>query len=679
MLLGATFNRSLWREIGTVISNEARALYNQGISGLFYFAPNINLFRDPRWGRGQEVPGEDPYLSGQYGIEYVKSMQSGQDPRYLKVATVAKHFADYDVEGNVAPATPRKSFDAIVSEQDQVNYYWAPWRMVVENTELQGIMCSYSSVNGLPNCANEQWLNGIVRGQWFFDGVIFSDGGGISDDAFTQYINETYGGLNPQQQCRTALDAGCDVDLGNYFALHLTSAVQSGLVTEKDLDVAVSRLFTRSFRLGKFDFASPPFYNTFGPEYVDSPFNRRVAQTAAEQGIVLLKNADNILPIRMNASSKLKLAFIGPHLNITQRMLGSYRGANTLVDSHSPLQAMQRYIADNGLSEQISLQYAEACDIVCNDTSDFADAVSMAKDNDVVIVFLGLYAVQYSDEVPYGNIYDAARESEGCDRTNLTFPNEQLSLLQQLSAVNGHIVLVLFNSSPIDLSWPKANVPGIIQCFYPGELGGDALVNILMGQISPSGKLPITVYSNEFVQNREIENMDLSADGGITYRYFEGEAVYNFSHGLYYTNFSFDYVDDGERVKFVSTEEMADLWAQPRGVGDVSFVVTVTNVGAMASDCVVTGFVRNEEREDGQPQIALFDFEKVFVRKGESVNVTLSVSPYAMTSVDKRGHERVVSGAYEVLVGDYMNGNYVGFQLVLQGQEQTVTHLPLTK
>merc|ERR1711971_371770 len=147
------------------------------------------------------------------------------------------------------------------------------------------------------------------------------------------------------------------------------------------------------------------------------------------------------------------------------------------------------------MSQHISLEFAEACDIVCNDTSGFADAVSMAKENDVVVVFLGLYAVQYSDEVPYGNIFDAARKSEGCDRANLTFPNEQLALLQQLRAVNSEIILVLFNSSPIDLSWPKANVPAILQCFYPGELGGDALVNILMGEISPSGKLPITIYS----------------------------------------------------------------------------------------------------------------------------------------------------------------------------------------
>eukprot|EP01084_Bolivina_argentea_P150739 263220_1 len=347
LLLGASFNRSLWANIAKVMSTEGRALYNQGVAGLFYLAPNLNLFRHPLWGRGQEVPGEDPYVVGQYGIQYIRNMQIGEDMKYLKLVLVAKHFADYDSEGN--NGIRRGSFNAIVNDKDQIEYYLFPFREVIKYTNLQGIMCSYNNINSIPSCANDFLLNKLVRSEWGFDGVIFSDGGGIGDDAFTQYINKTYNGSNPEQQCRVAMEGGCDFNLGNYYPLHLPSAVEKDIVTEDMIDIAVERLFERSFNLGTVNYISPPIYDEYGYESVDSEFNRKLAMNAAEQGIVLIKNEDNILPIKLKDNNKLNIAFIGPHFNITQYMLGSYRGANTLVDWHSPYQAMMNYIAQHQL------------------------------------------------------------------------------------------------------------------------------------------------------------------------------------------------------------------------------------------------------------------------------------------------------------------------------------------
>ena len=592
-------------------------------------------------------------------MEYVNAMQHGEDTRYLKTVCVAKHFADYDVEGNVPPAVPRKSFNAIVSDQDQVEYYWPAWQTTIENTGLQGIMCSYNNINGIPSCGNDLFLNGVVRNEWMFHGVIFSDGGAIVDDAFTQYVNGTYDGYNPQQQCRVAMEGGCDLNLGNFYPQWLPSAVQKGIVSESDIDLAVSRLFTRSFMLGKYDYVNPPYYNKYGPEYVDNEFNRKLAMNAAEQGIVLLKNDNNILPVKVPTNGKIDIAFIGPHFNITQYMLGSYRGANTLANKHSPYQAMMNYINDT--NNKVSLDYAEGCDIVCNTTSGFEEAITMAKNKDYVFVFLGLYGVQYSPEVPYGLIWDAARESEGCDRVNITFPNYQLDLLRNISAVNDNVILVLFNSSPIDLTWPKENnnVQGILQCFYPGELGGDAFVNIIMGVTAPSGKLPITVYPEEFLVNRSIEDMGLSSNGGITYRYFDGPMVYPFAYGLYYTKFTYDYIDE-----MVERTKMFD------GINEMGFTVKVTNVGNVNSDCIVLGFMKYEQPQEGDPNIKLFDFEKVYIKAGESVNATLSVSPDTLGRVDTFGRKVIKSGdEYRLFIGDYMNGLYRDYRLVVNGDD----------
>ena len=292
---------------------------------------------------------------------------------------------------------------------------------------------------------------------------------------FTAYLQSVDNGKTDNLlRSKIAIEGGCDANIGDVYVSYLYAAVQQNYTTEEVVDRATYRFLERTIQLGLIDFPGP-YYNTYGPERVDSPRNRDLALKAAQQGIVLLKNQMNVLPLKRDKS--IKYAFIGPHYNATQYMLSSYVGTNTLVNSHSPYQMAK--------AQGLNVVGVEGCDLGCTDTSGFSAAVSAAKDADVVVVFLGLEPLNFA-----GNpTYSEAVEAENCDRENITFPGKQLSLLQQVYAANSKTILVLFNGSPIDLTWPKKNLNGIIESFYPGELGGDALLSVLFGDISPAGKV----------------------------------------------------------------------------------------------------------------------------------------------------------------------------------------------
>eukprot|EP01084_Bolivina_argentea_P263562 446130_1 len=324
LLLGATFNRTLWAQIGAAISTEARAFANiQGLTGLFFNAPNINLLRDPRWGRGQEVPGEDPYLTGQYVMEFGRNFQYGEDEKYLKAVPITKHYADYDQEGNYGIG--RMSFNANVSMQDQVEYYWPAWRTAIQSGGIQGIMCSYNAVNNLPSCGNDYFINQVARDEWGYDGFVYSDCSAIGDGAFTQYVKTQYPNASGTeihlQTVRIAIEGGCDVNCGNknpVYAQYLQESVENGITSENDIDIASKRLWKQVFNLGKLDYNPPSYYTTYGADKIDCIQHRNIAQTAAEQGIVLLKNENNLLPLSKTSVSGKSIAIIGPHANSTR-------------------------------------------------------------------------------------------------------------------------------------------------------------------------------------------------------------------------------------------------------------------------------------------------------------------------------------------------------------------------
>ena len=451
------------------------------------------------------------------------------------------------------------------------------------------------------------------------------------------------------------MEGGCDVNCGSFYVANLPTAVQQGVVSEADIDQAAGRLYTQSFNLGLLDYPGP-VYNNYGPDKVDSKYHRELALSAAQQGIVLLKNDKNILPLK----TSIKVALIGPHANATQDMLSIYRGTNNLVNSHSPYQAIK--------ARGISATYTQACDISCNSTDGFANAVTAAKAADVAIVFLGLHP---------GQGYTPAREDEGWDRLNITFVGEQLTLLKQIFTANAQTILVLINGGPIDITWPKANIPAIIESFYPGELGGDAIASILFGDVSPAGKLPITIYDVSLTQARPtIMDMSLRNNGGITYRYYQGTPLYPFGYGLSYTTFTYKNYTNTQERKCVDAGLIGNL-KEGEITDETGFIVQVTNTGKMASDCVVLGFVTSDN--DDAPPIKLFDFQRTFVEPGQSVNVTLSISPYSISLVNKVGHERIVPGDYKLLLGDYQNNNFVQVDICIDGEEYSILNLPEIK
>ena len=414
------------------------------------------------------------------------------------------------------------------------------------------------------------------------------------------------------------------------------------------------------------DYNPPSYYtniNAYGYQQIDSAEHRALALSAAEQGIVLLKN-NGILPLSSNGNGK-SIAIIGPHGNATVDMLSNYHGTNILVNSNSPYEA---FMASGGYK----VTYSMGCDYGCNSTAGFTEAVTAAKNSDYALVFLGLHPSHCNDNVNRG----AACEAEGWDRNTIDLPSNQTLLLQEVFNVNKNTILILINGGTSNISWAKNNVPAIIEAFYPGELGGVAIRNIVLGNTAPAGKLPVTIYDASFMKSRNsIMDMSLSDNGGITYRYYTGTPLYSFGFGLYYTNFTYKYYNNSID-KHIDTKVMADFYRNGYYFyksDATSFVVEVTNTGKVASDCVVLGFVTSNDPD--APLIKLFDFQRTFVDVGQSVNVTLSITPESISITNKYGNERIVPGKYNLFIGDYQNNNYIKTHLIMTGKEESIFNL----
>lgn len=570
------------------------------------------------------------------------------------MSATLKHYADYDIEGGNYNITSRLAFNAIVTEQDQVEFYWPVWRDIIISTDPKSIMCSYPSINGIPACSNNYFMNEIARNQWGFNGYIMSDGGALNDEAQTIYVESNNNGINNNLwRAQNTLKSGCDTNSGYIYPSYLNQSYHEKYITINDIEIALKRWLTISFMLGNMDDPGP-YYNNYGPDMIDTEYARKLSLNAAQQGIILLKNENNILPLKRDNS--IKYAFIGPHFNVTIDMLSNYRGDNEIVYKHSPYQI--------GIKQGINIKYSMGCnDVSCNSTNGFNEAISLSKQSDFVIIFLGLY--------PKGDKSDGL-EAESYDRYNLTFPGYQLDLLKQCYNVNKNIVLVMINSSPIDLTYPKLNIPAILYSFYPGQFGGDAIISILYGDISPSGKLPYTIYNTSIVSDRNITDMSLSNNYGITYRYYQKEPVYPFGYGLYYTNFSYIYYNDSSLLTIDSNDFVENI-----NDSGIVYKVGVKNIGNMDSDCIVLGFVDLDNINgvnDGNPKIKLFDFQRIFVKIGQTVNVTLTIELKQISLTNKLGIERIIPNKYKLYIGDYRNNNFITTHLNIVGNLQIISN-----
>ncbi|KAE8671268.1 Beta-xylosidase/alpha-L-arabinofuranosidase 2 [Hibiscus syriacus] len=502
----ASFNATLWEAIGRVVSDEARAMYNGGTAGLTYWSPNVNIFRDPRWGRGQETPGEDPVLAGTYAAFYVRGLQGGDGDR-LKVAACCKHFTAYDLDN--WHGVDRFHFNAKVSKQDIEDTFDVPFKMCVQDGNVASVMCSYNEVNGIPTCADPNLLRNTVRGQWKLDGYIVSDCDSVGVFYNTQHYTAT-----PEQAA-----ASLDLDCGPFLAQHSEDAVKQGLLKEVDINNALVNTLRVQMRLGMFDgepSAQP--YGNLGPKDVCSPSNQELALEAARQGIVLLKNRGPSLPL--SHLHHQTVAVIGPNSDATVSMIGNYAGV--ACGYTSPLQGIGKYAK--------TIHQIGCADVACRDDMLFGAAIDAAGRADATILVMGL---------------DQSIEAEFRDRKGLYLPGRQEELVSKVAkASRGPTILVLMSGGPIDVSFAKNDprIATILWAGYPGQAGGAAIADVLYGTTNPGGKLPMTWYPQEYVSNLAMTNMAMRSSlrrnyPGRTYRFYKGPVVYPFGHGLSYTNF----------------------------------------------------------------------------------------------------------------------------------------------
>ena len=759
--MAATFDEPLMHRAATVISTEFRAKYNaelhkDGASewyrGLTVWSPNINIFRDPRWGRGQETYGEDPYLTSRLGVAFVTGLQ-GDDPKYLKTVATSKHFAVHS-----GPESTRHAVDVQASAHDMEDTYLPAFRATVVEGKADSVMCAYNSLNGQPACANSVLLQQHLRHDWAFQGYVVSDCGAVTDISDHHHFTKSM-----EEGVAAALKTGTDLICGNPRTRvkterdAISKAVQQGVLTERDIDRAVTRLFTARFRLGMFDPPSAVPYSRIDPTENDSEEHRRLALTMARESLVLLKNSGHLLPLQRTYSS---IAVVGPDADSLDALVGNYNGtpshpvtildgirkrfpqskvvysqgtgligpivkaipsdalftdgslkehglkaeyfANvdlkgqpvlTRTDSaldfawgdrgvspellknysvrwtgvlvppatgdylvgfsgqdgfrfwldsdliaeewtiHHPADTQTKKVhLEQGHAYTIKIEYfqtirsAEAR-LVWSKPGDGQDAIDSARNADLVIMVLGLSPRIEGEEM---NVHSEG--FSGGDRTSLDLPAPQEQLLESIQVLGKPVVLVLTNGSAVAVNWADQHVPAILEAWYPGEEGGTAVAEALVGDFSPGGRLPVTFY-------KSVDQLPPFEDYSMahrTYRYFDGAPLYPFGYGLSYTTFAY------RNLQIDHPTVQAD--------GSVRLSVEVRNTGPTAGDEVVQLYL-SHPFVPGAPLRALKGFQRIHLDRGERKTVSFTVGNRNLGIVDRDGKQLIVPGTVDVWIG----------------------------
>lgn len=617
--LAATWCSETLAMVGETIALEARAKHHEYVrkndrsmyKGLTYWAPNINIFRDPRWGRGHETYGECPFLTARLSVALCTALQ-GDDPNYFKVIATPKHFAVHS-----GPEDLRHSFNAVVSEKDLWETYLPAFHACVTEAKAFSIMGAYNRVNGEPCCGSPTLLNEILRERWGFEGYVVSDCWAIKD------FHESHGATqSPEESAAMAVKMGCDLNCGCTYE-HIPEAVRQGLLSEAELDVCLTRLFTARMRLGMFDptdrvpFAAIPY------EVNDCEEHRQLALETARKSIVLLKNASNLLPLSRELES---IAVIGPNANDDHVLLANYFGQPSI--SVTPLEGIRAAV-----SPTTKIWTTQGCKRTGLKTegvrnhANLTEALSMAERADVTILCLGLDAELEGEQDDIGNT-DA-----GGDKKDLKLTGLQQRLMQDIVALGKPTVLVLMAGSPIDISWAQEHVTAIVDVWYPGAMGGTALADVLFGNTSPAGRLPVT-FPRNVTDVPEFTSYDMA---GRTYRFSRSEPLYPFGFGLSYTVFSY-----------------SNLSASSSGLlphTPVTVSVQVTNAGRADSDEVVQLYVERESPLPRAPIRELRAFRRVHLTAGETRTLDFTLDAKAFSSIDERGRRVLLPGTYRVFVG----------------------------
>ena len=764
--LAATWNPDLIGHVATAISDQARAKHHAAArrdireiyTGLTFWSPNINIFRDPRWGRGQETYGEDPCLTAQMGVAFVKGLQ-GDDPRYLKLVATPKHFAVHS-----GPEADRHHFDVQVSERDLRETYFPAFEACVKEGRAASVMGAYNRVNGEPCCASTTLLENILRQEWGFDGYVVSDCGAILDIFAHHKVVST-----AEEAAALAVKNGCELNCGGIYPA-LRDAVEQGLISEDTIDRAVQRLFTARFRLGMFDPPEQVRYAQISYKIIDSSDHRELALQAARESIVLLKNEGDLLPLRKDLKS---IAVIGPNANDFRALLGNYSGMPAQVstpfdgiraqvspftevtyapgcditagipllevipsaclrpaatekggkglkatyynspgfeerparvridpvvdfiwkdttpltgrwgdafavrwtgflvppvsgwftlgvrgfnayalwledeligeydDIHFPIVRTRKVELEAGRSYALRLEYTSrgldpqvqllwALPGIDHE----AQAMKAAENADVVVAVMGLSPTIEAEEIERGELPTGLEGFSAGDRTDIQLPRLQENLLKRIHTLGKPVVLVLLNGGALAVNWAVDHIPAIVEAWYPGEAGGDALADVLFGDYNPGGRLPVTFYRSV----ADLPSFDDYRMQGRTYRYFQGDPLFPFGYGLSYTRFDFDNLRiDRPRVR----------------VGDrVTISMDVTNSGDRTGDQVVQLYTRYAEADNTRPARELKGFKRITLQPGECTTVTLCLHTNQLAFCDGTQRFAVHPGVVTVMVGD---------------------------
>lgn len=622
--IGAAFDTDLAEKVGDTIAEEGRAKYNAYVKendrdiykGLTFWSPNVNIFRDPRWGRGHETYGEDPYLTGELGKAFVDGIQG--DGEYLKAAACAKHFAVHS-----GPEAVRHKFDAKASKKDMRETYLPAFEKLVKDADVEGVMGAYNRTNGEPCCGSKTLMQDILRGEWGFDGYYVSDCWAVRDFHTNHMVTDT-----AEESAALALKTGCDVNCGNTY-LHMMKAYEQGLVSEEDITLAAERLFTTRFMLGLFDETE---YDKIGYDRIECREHLALADRATAESVVLLKN-NGILPLE---KKKLKaVGVIGPNANSRAALIGNYHGTSS------------RYITvlegiQDCMGEDVRVYYSEGCHLFKDRVENLglrqdriSEAVAVAKNSDVVVLCLGLDETLEGEEGDTGNSYASG------DKVDLLLPEVQRELLEAVVAAGKPVILVNMTGSAMDLRYAQEHCAAIVQAWYPGARGGRVVADILTGEISPSGKLPVTFYRD----TEELPDFEDYSMKGRTYRYFTGEVLYPFGYGLTYGSAEISGVKlDGQELADGSEAGL------PGGSLD-SLEVTVSNTGDRDVEEVVQVYIKALDSADATPNERLCGFARVSVKTGGQAVVQVPVDRDALTVINDEG-EKVSGGSrYAVSVG----------------------------
>ena len=761
--LASTWDKGLVNRVAISISDEGRAKYHnflknkkRGIyQGITFWTPNINIFRDPRWGRGMETYGECPHLTGEMAVQFINGIQ-GNDTKYYKSIATSKHFAVHN-----GPESSRHSFNAKVSEHDLRNTYLPAFEKTVKESHVASIMCAYNRLYDEPCCGSSPLLNEILRKEWGFDGYVVSDCWALVD-FYEEGHHEVV--KTPAEAAAMAFLNGTDVNCG-MVSPYLAKAVEQDLISEDQIDVAVKRLLLARFKMGQFDPDSMVKYSSISYDVVDSEKHRELALEAAQESMVLLKNESGLLPLNKNIK---KIAVLGPNANDVDVLLANYNGIPS--DPVTPLEGIRRKLPDAEVMYSLGCEHAERLPtlepvpssvlftdetlsqnglkatfydntdwegepkysrvdpevdyywwdkapyedmdgdnfsarwtgyLVVPEDGEYAlggdgffhyelfiddksiaqnsnihhavkrfeylnlkagvkykikldffnshgdsnvsllwstprrdyekEALEMAKESDVVLLFMGLSPRLEGEEMPVH-----VKGFRGGDRVRIDLPDLQQDFIKKIAAIGKPTVLVMLNGSAVSINWENEHLPAILEAWYPGQAGGAAIANILFGDYNPAGRLPLTFYKDVAdIPDFENYNMD-----GFTYRYFDGEVLYPFGYGLSYTEFEYSDLS-------LSADELSASSGK-----DVKIQVQVKNMGKRAGEEVVQLYIADKSSKDPRPIKDLRGFSRIHLEPGEhkTVEFSIDLKDLSYWNIDKHSYVPTF-GQYDVFVG----------------------------